>query len=237
MICRVLKRTTAPGQTHPPPSLRGEEGIFGEPTCSSSPRLPESAWQTPFARFRAPVVRPGTARPRNASCSISQRGRGEQASLRADYPHDAGSPPLRPTDYGFMHKRRTLWLGGGCGYGRFSASILMPGGVGPVDRYGKWGTRRLPLRLDDLRPLHRRNRQITAWTTTALHVRGAFWTRSCSHAGRGRLWLPSSRGGGGGLYRQFATGTIGPPACSPPMGRAGSSIPPAPPRVARRTPA
>lgn len=198
MICRVLEADYGtpdkPGVT-----LTCAEDIFGADMQVIASPAPESAWRTPFAPPSVPTVKKLLELPCQLAGPLLDLGAEEVTGL----PPAAGylmTLAVRPSasDYGYMHKRRTQNGWEDAGAGAFSASILLPGGVGPVDEVWDVGnTAALPLRLDDLAFIGEEIVQITAWTTTALHVRrGVLDTLPQAHEAGARLWLPSNEGGG-----------------------------------------
>lgn len=208
MICRVLEADYGTPDK-PTATLTCAEDIFGADMQLIASPSPESAWQTPFAPPSAPTVVRLLELPHYLATSLLDLSADEVNGLppAAGYLMTLAARPTA-TDYGYMHKRRTQNGWEDAGTGAFSASILMPGGVGPVDEIWEVGnTAALPLRLDDLAFIDEEIVQITAWTTTALHVRrGVLDTLPQAHEAGARLWLPSNEGGGV-CTAQFAAGT------------------------------
>ena len=205
MICRVLEADYGTPDK-PAVTLTCAEDIFGADMQLIASPVPESAWQTPFAPPSAPTVTKLLELPYHLAPSLLDLGPDEVVGLppAAGYLMTLAARPAS-TDYGYMHKRRTQNGWEDAGAGAFSASILLPGGVAPVDEVWEVGnTAALPLRLDDLAFIDEEIIQITAWTTTALHVRrGVLDTLPQAHKAGARLWLPSNEGGGLCLF-QFA---------------------------------
>ncbi|WP_300746886.1 hypothetical protein [uncultured Bilophila sp.] len=205
MICRVLEADYGTPDK-PAVTLTCAEDIFGADMQLIASPAPESAWQTPFAPPSSPTVTKLLELPYHLAPSLLDLGPDEVNGLppAAGYLMTLAARPAS-TDYGYMHKRRTQNGWEDAGAGTFSASILLPGGVRPVDEVWEVGsTAALPLRLDDLAFIDEEIIQITAWTTTALHVRrGVLDTLPQAHKTGARLWLPSNEGGGG-CTTQFA---------------------------------